>query len=243
MALCLAIVSGKGGTGKSTVSTGLGIAFTNAGKKVLLIDADEGLRCLDLMLGVDGEIIFDLGDILEGKDISDAIYPIPSYPLLSLIPAPGKIGKIDAEKFFDFLQKVSPLYDVIIIDFPAGIDYPILSIPNEKIKFITVCNPDPVSVRDVAITSNVLSERGITTRLIINRFDIAPIKNGTYRNIDDIIDTSGIRLIGLIPETVELKLLPVTHTLKRNGRSVKSLKRITARLSGKEIKLPSLKKI
>ena len=82
-------VSGKGGVGKSTVSVGLGMSFANQGKKVLLVDMDEGLRCLDLLLGVDRIAVFDLADVLKGKEIESAVYKSTLQNGLFLIPAPA----------------------------------------------------------------------------------------------------------------------------------------------------------
>ena len=97
-----AVTSGKGGVGKSTVAVGLASAFVQLGKKVLLVDMDEGLRCLDLMLGVDKSAVFDLSDILMGKEIDDAVYSVDGYNGLYLVPAPADIGKIDAFSFSVF---------------------------------------------------------------------------------------------------------------------------------------------
>ena len=90
------ITSGKGGVGKSTVSVGLALAFADLGEKVLLVDMDEGLRCLDLMLNVDKTAVFDLSDVLSGTDLNDAIYPSPLNENISLIPAPSRVGLVDA---------------------------------------------------------------------------------------------------------------------------------------------------
>lgn len=243
MGICLAVTSGKGGTGKSTVSAGLAVALSKSGKSVLLIDADEGLRCLDLVLGVDRDIVFDLGDVLSGRELSDAVYKAPLFKGVELIPAPGNPGCIKAAAFSELIKRVVREYDAVIIDFPAGLDFSLYSALGRKTQFITVCNPDPISVRDAQAVSMMLPETAIPPRLIINKFNIELIKSGVYKNIDDIIDTSGIRLLGIVPQSLELQLLPVNHKLKKGGNALSSFIRIALRICGKDVGLPALKKI
>ncbi len=243
MAICLATTSGKGGTGKSTVSCGLSLAFAKMGKSVLLIDMDEGLRCLDLLLGVDNNVVFDLSDVLNGTLLTNAIYTIPTNKLINVIPAPSQLGSVTAEALSDFAKKIKPLYDVIIFDFPAGLDFSLYSAIGDDTQFLTICNPDPVSVRDAAAVCAALPENKNAARLIINRFDAAFIKKKIYSNIDDIIDASGFRLLGLIPQSVDLMMLSINHNIKPRTRAFKACLRIAKRLCGEDIRLPKIKKI
>lgn len=238
-----AITSGKGGTGKSTVSVGLSLGFVSLGKKVLLIDMDEGLRCLDLMLGIDAQVVFDLSDVLSGINLNDAVYSVPNNELLQLIPAPRKLGSIENDALKNFLDIVRSNYDVIVLDFPAGIDFKLYSALPKDTQFITVCTPDPVSVRDAAIVCDNLPKTNFEPLLILNRFVFDIIKNGIFKNIDDIIDESGFRLLGIVPYEIDLQLLSVYHKLKKRGRSIKAFKRIVTRLSDKVAPLPKFKKI
>ena len=122
MSRIIVVTSGKGGTGKSSVAAALGTALAKRGKKVLLIDCDWGLRCLDLILGVSGEMVFDLGDILNSDcEISKAIYSVDSVEGLFLIPAPTFT---DADSAGDNLKRLCRAlynnFDYIFIDSPAG---------------------------------------------------------------------------------------------------------------------------
>ncbi len=243
MAKIFAVTSGKGGVGKSTVSVGLSFAFSKMDKKVLLVDMDEGLRCLDIMLGIDSSVVFDLSDILLGKDFTDCIYPCDTCPNLDLIPAPSAIGLIDAFSFSSFVQKIENLYDIIIFDFPAGVDFSLYTCLPKSTLFLTVAFPDPVTVRDAAIVSSKLYEMGAQSRLIINNFDYKLTKRRIFRNIDDIIDKSGLRLLGIVPHSKELTLLSVKHKLKNKGSAMSAFNRIAKRLDGENILLPKLKKI
>ena len=171
-----AVTSGKGGVGKSTVAAGLAFAFVKLNKKTLLVDMDEGLRCLDLMLGVDKSAVFDLSDILMGKEISDVVYSVDGTDGLYLIPAPSSPGMIDAYRFTAFAKKAAELYDTVIFDFPAGIDFSLYSCLPEGTLFLTVAVPDPVSVRDAAAVSGMLSDISCTSKLIINNFRCRLVK-------------------------------------------------------------------
>ena len=243
MGICLATTSGKGGTGKSTVSCGLSLAFAKMNKKVLLVDMDEGLRCLDLLLGIDHTVVYDLSDILKGAPLSNATYTLPQNQFISVIPAPAQIGDITADALCDFAQRVKEIYDVVIFDFPAGLDFSLYTAIGYDAQFLTVCNPDPVSVRDAAAVCASLPATQSDARLIINRFDAEYIKKKIYNNIDDIIDISGFRLLGLVPQSSELMLLSVTHKIHKRSKALKALYRIAKRLCGESVKLPKIKKI
>lgn len=243
MGKIFAVTSGKGGVGKSTFSVGLSLALSKSEKSVLLIDMDEGLRCLDIMLGVDKSTVFDLSDILGGKEISDAVYEIPNYENLFLIPAPAKLGLIDAFTFTTFAQQVKTMFDVVIFDFPAGIDFSLYTCLPQDSLCLTVALPDPVSVRDASVVSQMLSQIGCSARLIINCFEYKLAKKHIFKNIDEIIDQSELQLLGIIPKSSELALLSVKHKLKPKGKVMRAFTRIAKRLLGENILLPNIKKI
>lgn len=243
MGTVYAVTSGKGGVGKSTVSVGLALAFAQTGHRVLLVDMDEGLRCLDIMLGIDESVVFDLGDILSGQSFADGIYPVNKTPNLFLAPAPDRLGVIAPHTLESFADKVKAIYDIVIFDFPAGIDFTLYSALPKGSLFLTVALPDPVSIRDAAVVSQKLEEIEVESRLILNCFDYKLTKAKIYSNIDDIIDKSGLRLLGIIPRSKDLNLLSIKHKLKPRGNAMMAFSRITKRLNGEHILLPALKKI
>ncbi|MBQ3053244.1 MAG: AAA family ATPase [Clostridia bacterium] len=243
MGKVLAVTSGKGGVGKSTFSIGMGFAFASMGKKVLLVDMDEGLRCLDLLLKIDKTAVFDLSDILNGGEIENAVYPTPLWENLFLIPAPLKAGMIDAFEFAKFADSAKESYDIVIFDFPAGIDFTLYaSLPKESL-FITVAVPDPISIRDAAAVSQQLYSMNLNSRLVINRFVYKQSRKYKVKNIDEIIDKSSLRLLGLVPESDEMRLFSLSHKLKKRGKAALAYKRIARRIDGENILLPKLKKI
>ena len=241
MSQIFAVTSGKGGVGKSTVSAGLAFAFSGLSKKTLLVDMDEGLRCLDIMLGVDSSAVFDLSDILMGKDMADAVYKVGESNNLFLVPAPSDVGKIDAFAFSGFVREAEKEYDIIIFDFPAGMDFSLYTCLPKGALFLTVAVPDPVSVREAV--SEKLSGLSCSSRLVINNFKYRLVKRGIFRNIDDIIDSAGLRLLGVVPSSEELAFLSVTHRIKPNGKPMRAFKRIAVRLCGESVLLPQPKKI
>ena len=242
MGLILATTSGKGGVGKSCVASVLGLTFARKGDNVLLVDMDEGLGSLDLMLGLEGSAVADLSDALTSKDISDVAYATDT-PNLSLIPAPKVLGSVEGELFKSFVKRADEIFDVVIFDFPAGLDFSLYSLMPVKTQFICVATPDPVCVRASSAVGLRLEELGLNSRLIINRFDLKEHKKRGYKGIDGIIDTASIRLLGIVPESEEINKLSVKHNLKKRGKPAKALLRITERLRYKNIPLPKLKKI
>ncbi len=243
MSKVFAVTAGKGGVGKSTVSVGLATAFAVKGKKVLLVDMDEGFRCLDLMLGIDSKAVFDLSDILNGREINDAVYSLEDIENLYLILAPQTVSQIDSQSLKAFAEKVSQQFDIVIFDFPAGINIPLYTALPKGTLFLTVAVPDPVSIRDAYQISRQLSVSSLSSRLIINRFIYKQSRKKGFKNIDSIIDSTAIQLVGIVPESEELSALSVNHRLKKKSRAFKAFNRITSRLSDEILLLPKLKKI
>ncbi len=239
-----AITSGKGGVGKSTVASSLAAAAEKLGKKVVLIDLDEGLRCLDVMLGVSEDILLDISDVLKGEDLFDALYKIPERENLYLLAAPSSRDMINEEAFGELIRKLANEFDAVFVDFPAGIDMRLYKQMPDTTRFITVTGPDPVSIRDAGFMADSLYKNSkVHNRLIINRFEYSFIKSGIYSGIDDIIDSSRIRLIGIIPNDINLPLAQAKGKLCKKGRSIKAIDRIIKRLYGEDIPLPKAKKI
>ena len=238
-----AVLSGKGGTGKSTVSIGLGLSFAKKGKRVLLIDLDVGLRCLDLMAGVSSEVVFDLADLLSGRPLEDAIYPTALCDNLFLIPAPAKSVRLDTAALTRLIDTVRLQYDAVILDFSAGLNETLLPALPTDTRCFAVCNPDPVSVRNAATMASHLNRFSYPAFLILNRFAYWNFRESGFKTLDDIIDSGGLRLLGVVPLELDLAQLSTRHKLKRNSKAFRAFDRITARLAGENVPLPKPKKI
>lgn len=242
MGKIFAVTSGKGGVGKSTFSVGISISLAHTKSNVLLIDMDSGLRCLDLMLEVSDKLVFDIADVLNGTELESAILSIDAVPNLSLLAA-SYDKNIDSEKFNQFILKIVDLYDYVILDFPAGIDLAnYKNLPTDTV-FITVCTPDPVSIRDASVMANKISEFSDNRRIVINKFSLKNIKNGKNANIDEIIDSSQTRLLGLVPFDENMPHLTLKQRIRPFSRTYKAYMRIAKRLCGENLPLKKLSKI
>ncbi|MBR6743552.1 MAG: AAA family ATPase [Clostridia bacterium] len=239
----IAVTSGKGGTGKSTFSVGLALALKKAEKSVLMIDMDSGLRCLDLLLGVDEQVIFDISDALAGKPLDACVLHSPKYSGVDLIPAAINEFCPSAEDFGNFVEKVSRLYDVVIIDCPSGSDFTLYSMLPRATEFVCVCNPNPVSVRDTATVGSRLRAIGRNGRIIINKYDYYCIGNSVFKTLDDLIDISGLKLLGIIPLSLKLEIAFYGGYFPIKGKEFKAYKRIATRLMGESVPIPKLSKI
>ncbi len=237
----LGIVSGKGGVGKSTCALGLGVALCRLGKRVLLIDLDAGLRCLDIMTRVDDRLVFDLSDVLGGKPLSEAVLPVPDCDGLSLLAAPKTAQSIDGARLSQTLLLANE-YDYIILDFPAGTDFPFIKDISDITDFLVVTNADAVSIRDSGEMSDILRAFGADCRLIINKYAVPLVKRGVFSGIDDIIDRSKLRLIGIVPYDEDSIRKPFA-VFRRKHFKQRAFKRIALRIFGQDVRLPKHSKI
>ena len=197
------IASGKGGVGKSTVCAMLGTSLAKSGKRVLIVELDMGLRCLDIMLGVSSRTVYDLSDVITGRCTpKDAVVCCDSCENLYVTVAPNDPSfDFSNEQFSDFLKKLYGVFDYVFIDSPAGIGRQVEAAAALCDSALVVATPDPVSVRDSSKTATKLSKFGVKDiRLIINRVNIDEPKKNSIYDFDSIIDTVAVQLIGIVPD-------------------------------------------
>ncbi len=245
MGRLFAITSGKGGVGKSSVATHLATALGRMGHRVLLVDLDAGMRCLDLMLNLSDRLLFDLGDVLSGeKTVEEAYLFDAARPGVFCLAAPLQ-GRIVPNTLRDFVTEATDHFDFVLLDFPAGgVDELYQALPRYT-EAIVVCNADAVSLRDAARMGRDLKKLQLrSVRMVLNRVSFDTMRRGITANIDEAIDQCGLRLIGLIPQSMDLYLSCCSGVqLPPKTRAAKAFERLAKRLLGFDIPLANWKKI
>ena len=232
--------SGKGGTGKSTTVVYIGISLADMGYKVLLVDMDIGLRCLDIMLGVAQNIVFDMGDMLMGRCApEEAVISVEKIPNLYLLPAPANANDCKTENFFNVFEKALEFFDYVLIDSPAGIDFGFEVAVSLAQRAIIVTMPDKVCIADARRVAAALDKvLKMEKRLIINRIDPRLVRQGVCLDIDEIIDGSQIQLIGAVPYDRKLANSSLRGSLcLEDTAGIRAFDRIAQRITGANVPL------
>ncbi len=237
-----AIVSGKGGTGKTSVCAGIATALAETGKKVLCIDCDVGLRNLDISLGLSDSDALSFLDISEGSYQLAEVCRHPRYQTLAFLTAPmnRKVEEIDVQAFGELLRRARQEYDYVFLDAPAGVDAGFRLVSAWADRFLLVTGPGPAAIRDARRVSDLLELSGKkNVRLIVNRVD-EELLSTVRLTIDDVMDTTGTPLGGLVPEDPNITLAaafgrPLLLYAKR-GPAAKAFRRIASRLTGVSVK-------
>ena len=237
----IAVTSGKGGTGKSSICYGIGYTLAKQGNRTLIIELDFGLRCLDIMFGMSGNVQYDLGDVLSGKkEILDACTHVPTASNLSILCAPkDAFMTVTAEQVVDICKQIRKYFDFIIIDTGAGINSHVFDIVEQANLILVVTTPDPICIRDATMMSDEFYTRGTKRqRLIVNKLSKKDIASHMITDLDEIIDKVGIQLIGVIPEDFALKEATGKGTpLSPEAPSLMAFDAISKRLTGEQVPL------
>jgi septum site-determining protein MinD len=241
------ITSGKGGVGKTTATANLGAALAELGHKVVCIDADIGLRNLDVVLGLENRIVYDLVDVIEGRcRLRQAMIRDKRLPDLFLIPAAQTRDK-SAVSPSDMVRLCNDLrteVDWVLIDSPAGIERGFRNAVAPSDMVLVITNPEISAVRDAdRIIGLVEAEEKGPARLIINRIKPDMVKRGDMLSVDDILELLAVELVGMIPEDENVILstnrgLPVV--LDGRSRAGLAFQNIARRLKGDEVPFLSL---
>lgn len=241
MANVITVVSGKGGVGKSTFCVNIASALASLKQSVLLIDGDAGLRCLDLLLGVDEMVVYDWLDIIENRCNREKALLFCENNI-KLLPAPLILSENMTEN--DFKSLVSMYkddYDFIIIDSPAGTGSLTNIYTSVCDSAVIIATPDSVSARSAFVMGDCLIRSGIkeeTVRLVINRFDKKAVKKGKLLNIDDVIDSTYLRLLGVVPENRNLMYTSVSSDENYKYSETKyAFSRIAKRILGYDVQI------
>ena len=203
-----AVLSGKGGTGKTSVCAGIAAALAEQSLKILCIDCDVGLRNLDISLGLSDSGALSFLDVSEGGYSLSSAAVHPLYPTLSFLTAPMNkaVEAIDCDAFCTMLRQARREFDYIFLDAPAGVDAGFRLVSAAADRFLLVTGSGPAAVRDAARVGDLLELMGKKNiRLIVNRVD-KKLLNTVAVTIDDVMDTAGLPLVGIVPEDANVTL-------------------------------------
>lgn len=239
----IVIASGKGGTGKTSCTAGIGCALAELGYRCLLIDADTGMQSLDMALGVHNYTAFNFGDVAKGIiSLEDAAAKVEDFPNASVLSAPQDFDDLDEDTLRTIVHIIrdSGKYEFVLIDAPAGVGNGFKMAANAADMAIIAATSDPICLRSAEKTAMILKKLGVADqRLLVNRVRPVFIKRG-MPDIDDAIDAIGAQLIGYVPEDSKVimsgaKGIPVVKA--RRSRAAEAFRNISRRLTGEQVPL------
>lgn len=238
--------SGKGGTGKTTTTANLGAALAQRGHLTAVVDMDMGLRNLDIILGLESEIVYDISDIIEGAcNLDEALIKDKHFENLYFLPAPQTrgISFLKDEMVKDVWEQLRARFDYCIVDVPAGVDGGFLYAAMGADSAIVVTMPELTALRDADRAITVLEDMGIEEiRVVINRIRADMIERGIMMNVDACVDMLQVPVIGLIPDDEELIISALKGEIavaNENSRAGQAFRNTAARLDGEEVPVMS----
>ena len=238
----ITVTSGKGGVGKTTAVANLGVALASNGSKVVCIDGDIGLRNLDVILGLENRIVYDIVDVIEGRcRLKQAMIRDKKLPNLYLIPAAQTRDKnaVSPSDMNRLIKDLRADYDFVLIDSPAGIERGFRNAIAAADRVLVVTNPEVSAVRDAdRVIGTLEAEEKGPAALIINRLNPTLVKNHDMLSADDVLDLLAVELIGIVPEDENVIVgsnrgAPVAHDLK--SKAGQAFRNIARRLKGEEV--------
>jgi len=240
----IVITSGKGGVGKTTTTANLGAAIAQFGKKVALVDTDIGLRNLDVVMGLENRIVYDIVDVVEEKcKLRQALIKDKRYEELFLLPAAQTRDKsaINEEQMKELSNKLKEEFDFIIIDCPAGIEQGFKNAIAGADRALVVTTAEISAIRDADRIIGLLEAEEIKNpELVVNRLRPSMVKKGEMMDVEDIVDLLSIDLVGVVPDdeyiiTGTNKGEPVINN--RKAPSGKAYVEIARRILGETIEV------
>lgn len=233
----IAVLSGKGGTGKTSVCAGVATALALSGEKVLCIDCDVGLRNLDISLGLSQVGTLSFLDVCrEGYPLElAACHPVFSSLFFLTAPVNCPADAIDPVTFGDMLNKAREQFTYVLLDAPAGIEAGFSLAARFADRIILVTGPDPAAIRDASRAADVLELMGkYNVRLVVNRIN-KKMLTAMNVTVDDIMDQAGLPLLGIIPEDPDVTMAAAFHQpllgYKSKGAAA-ACRRIARRIRG-----------
>lgn len=241
MGRALVITSGKGGVGKTTSTANIGASLARRGFTVVLVDADIGLRNLDVVMGLENRIVYHLVDVVEGKCTAQkALIRDRRVEGLFLLPSSQSDEKdsVTPEQTRAVIDELKRSHDFVLIDCPAGIEQGFRNAVAGADEAIIVATPEVSSIRDADRVAGLLAAHGVPARLVVNRISAALVKRGDMLSQEDVVDILALEMLGAVPlddEIVSSTNRGVPATLGGHSPAVKEFDRISARIAGLEV--------
>lgn len=242
MGEAIVVTSGKGGVGKTTTTANIGTGLASLGKSVVVVDGDTGLRNLDVLMGLENRIVFTLMDVIENKcKLKQALIKDKRFPNLFLLPTAQTRDKndISIDQMEKLINDLKVEFDYVIIDCPAGIEQGFENAVVAADRALIVVNPEVTSVRDADRVIGKLDSKGLENhQLIVNRLNYKMTQSGDMLDVDDILDSLAIKLIGVVPDDRSITIStnkgePVV--LNDKAEAGKAFRNIARRITGEEV--------
>lgn len=248
MSECIVITSGKGGVGKTTTSANLAVALARQGHEVVCVDADIGLRNLDVILGLENRIVYDLVDVIEGNArLKQALIKDKRLKGLSLLPAAQTRDKnaVTPDDMRKLVSELKQHFAYVIIDCPAGIEQGFKNSIAGADRALIVTTPEVSAIRDAdRIIGLVEAHELPEPELILNRYRPGMVGRGDMLSRDDVLEILAIPLIGIVPESEDI----ITSSNRGTPASFDdeslvgaAYRRIARRVAGEQVPIPELK--
>ncbi len=242
MGEAIVVTSGKGGVGKTTTTANIGAALALLGKKVCVIDADIGLRNLDIVMGLENRIVYDIVDVVTGVcKVKQALIKDKRFDNLSLLPAAQTKDKnaVNPEQMKELINDLKKTHDYVLVDCPAGIEQGFKNAIAGADRAVVVTTPEVSAVRDADRIIGLLEAAEISEpRLIVNRLRVDMVKRGEMMNVEDITDILAIDLIGVVPDDEEVVMSTnrgEPAVLKDQSLSGMAFRNIARRIMGEDV--------
>jgi septum site-determining protein MinD len=254
MGIVITVTSGKGGVGKSTTLANLAVGLANEGKKVVAVDFDIGLRNLDMLLGLENRIVYNVIDVMEGKcNLSQALINDKHSKSLYFLPASQTNDKniLDKQKVKELIETLKKEFDIILLDSPAGIEGGFEHAIAFADRALIISTPDVSSVRDADRVIGIIDAKSekaqkgeeVEKHVIINRIKPEMVERGDMLSIDDVLNILALPLIGVVPDCE--KVISSTNLGDPIIRDMKALsgeayRRISKRILGEDVEFLDL---
>lgn len=246
MGQVIVVTSGKGGVGKTTTTANLGTALAMSGNKVVLVDADIGLRNLDVVMGLENRIVYDLVDVVDGYcRLKQALIKDKRFESLFLLPAAQTKDKtaVNPDQMKALTEELKKEFDFVLIDCPAGIEQGFKNAIAGAEKAIIVTTPEVSAVRDADRIIGLLEAAQIPQMLVINRIRPNMVKRGDMMDISDILDILAVDLLGVVPDDDQIVVSTnkgEPAVMSNQSRAGEAYRNICRRLQGEEVPIMNL---